>query len=90
MRGNTLRGKKVPLIEENKEVMVEEIRKISKAVKTLANSKLTRDTIEVLIQHKCRVSRTNIRKVLDAALNMEDYFLKPELEEPTKKQRINS
>lgn len=60
------------------EMMVEEIRKVAKAASELANSKLNPETIEILIHHKTKISKKNIRLVLNTAAQLDTIYLKKE------------
>lgn len=74
-----MKALKLAEVKPDKEVMVEEIRKVTKAAKQLMKSKLTPEAVELLIQHKCKLPLSAIRKVLSAAATLEEtYIKKPE------------
>lgn len=64
-------------IKNKKEDLSEAIEKVAKGVTRLLNeTNLKAETIEILIQHKCGISRANIRKVLEVAGQLDKFYLK--------------
>ena len=58
------------------EVLAQSIVDVALAAKKLLNSRLTEETISVLIKHQSGVSMANIKKVLHGAADLERIFIK--------------
>lgn len=59
------------------EVMVKSIEQIAKSMQVLSESRLRREAVVTLIQHRSKVSRKDIEIVLNNLRDLEMDYLKP-------------
>lgn len=60
------------------EILAEEILKLSKGFEKIANSRLTQDTIVLLLHDKTKVRKADIRYILNAIPILGKSYLKPQ------------